>query len=406
MEGQNNRRRFLKHFFSLLAFGSASLLSFKKNKGLKMGKPGSIGMSSSGAQTIDNSVSGMKKITIEEYFTTESLLDYLRSRIKAGAKYKCLFDYNSEQLLSGGIIPGQRLKDMDEAGIDMQVISALPWHEGLVNPSEGTAMARMTNDEIYRITEQNPKRYAGFAALACQDPKAAANEFERAVKELGLKGAMIYSHIQGEYLDAQKFWPVFEKAEELDVPIYIHPKGMPSSGLEPYLDYGLWGASWGFAADTGLHAMRLISSGLFDKYPDLKIILGHGGEGLPYWLHRIGMGDARPQGGAPAPAPDGAQPQGGASAPVLAGTKIPRALCKKRPGEYVKTNFYVTTSGMFWEPVLMFIHSVLGPDRILFAVDYPAGSNIAGVRSIESLPLSNEDKGKIFHLNTEKLLRM
>jgi 5-carboxyvanillate decarboxylase len=255
-------------------------------------------------------------------------------------------------------------------------------------------MARRTNDEIYEIIKKHPKRYAGFAGLACHDPEAAAKELERAVKELGLKGAMIYSHIQGEYLDNKKFWPVFEKAEKLDVPIYIHPKGMPLSGIEPYLDYGLWGASWGFAADAGLHAMRLISSGMFDQYPRLKIILGHGGEGLPFWLHRIGMGTKTPQG------------QVGATTPSPSGTKIPRSLCKNSPGQYVKENFYVTTSGMFWEPALMFIHSVLGPDRILFAVDYPAGSNSQGVKTVESLAISNEDKKKIFHLNAERVLKL
>lgn len=389
MESQKGRRRFLKYIFSLLAFGTGSIYSFGKNKGMKIGKPGQISMSRSEAQTVGNTVSKMKKITIEEYFTTESLLDYLRSRIKAGAKYNSLFDYTSEQLLSG-ILSDQRLKDMDEAGIDMQVISALPWHEGLVDPAEATDMARRTNDEIYKITKQYPKRYAGFAGLACQDPEAAAKELERAVKELGLKGAMIYSHIQGKFLDDKKFWPVFEKAEKLNVPIYLHPKGPPPNMIEPYLDYGLWGPALGFGADISLHALRLIDSGLFDKHPGLKIILGHAGEGLPYWLHRLGMGVAQSQTGAPAT--------------IQPGAKIPSMLCKKRPGQYILDNFYVTPTGMFWEPVLMFIHSVLGPDRILFAVDYPAGSNIEGVKSIESLPISNEDKEKIFHQNTEKLL--
>ena len=404
MQNRKERRSFIKYFFSLLALGTTSIFSFKKNNGMRIEKLGSIDKSSSEAQTVDNSLSGVKKIAIEEYFTTESLLDYLRSRVKAGALYDCLFDYTPDSMLlaGGGILSEQRLKDMDEAGVDMQVISALPWHEGLVDPLEGTAMAKRTNDEIHEITRRYPKRYAGFAGLACHNPEGAAKELERAVKDLGLKGAMIYSHIQGEYLDNQKFWPVFGKAEELDVPIYIHPKGPPPNMIGPYLDYNLWGASWGFAADVGIHVMRLISSGLFDKYPGLKIILGHAGEGLPYWLSRIGMG------GGPSQGRGGAPSQGQVSSIPKSppGTKIPRALCKKGPAQYVKDNFYVTTSGMFWEPVLMFLHEVLGPDRILFAVDYPAGNNKAGVKSIESLPISNEDKEKIFHLNTERLLKM
>jgi 5-carboxyvanillate decarboxylase len=405
MENQKARRRFLKHLFSLLAFGAGSIYSLRRNKGLIAGKPCSIGINRSEAQAAGTVVPKMKKITIEEYFTTESLLDYLRSRVKAGAKYDSTFDYGPDSILlaGGGILSEERLKDMDEAGIDMQVLSALPWHEGLVDPSEGTAMAKRTNDEIYEITRKYPKRYAGFAGLAYHNPEGAAKELERAVKELGLKGALIYSHIQNEYLDNQKFWPVFEKAEELDVPIYIHPKGPPANMIGPYLDYSLWGASWGFAADVGIHAMRLISSSLFDKYPKLKIIVGHAGEGLPFWLHRIGMGSGMPQVQGGTPAGTGARQE---SLPMLPGQKIPSALCKKRPGQYVLENFYVTTSGMFWEPVLMFLHTVLGPDRIIFAVDYPAGNNKAGVKSIESLAMSNEDKEKLFHLNAERLLKM
>lgn len=405
METKKERRRFLKYLFSSLALGGASFYPFGKNKGVPTETSGLLktGLSKTHAGA-GNTVPKMKKITIEEYFTTESLLDYLRSRVKAGALYDSLFDYSPDSMLlaGGGILSEQRLKDMDDAGVDMQVLSALPWHEGLVDPAEGTAMARRTNDEIYKITRKYPKRYAGFAGLACHNPEGAAKELERAVKELGLKGALIYSHIQGEYLDNQKFWPVFEKAEEMDVPIYIHPKGPPPNMIGPYLDYNLWGASWGFAADVGIHALRLISSGLFDKYPRLKIILGHAGEGLPYWLSRIGMGLGPSQGRVKAPS-QGQVTSMPASPP---GTKIPRSLCKNSPSQYVKDNFYVTTSGMFWEPVLMFLHTVLEPDRILFAVDYPAGNNIEGVKSIESLPITNEDKEKIFHLNTERLLRL
>lgn len=388
MEDRYQRRRFLKYIFSLLVFGAGSIYSFGKNKGLRTEKSMPIGMSSSNAQTVIKTVSRMKTIAIEEAFSTESLLAQVAARVKAGAKYNSVFDYRSG---TEAIIFGERrLKEMDEAGIDMQVISHPAYHEGIVDPTEATAMTRIVNDEIYKITRQYPKRFEGFAGLACQDPESATKELERAVKELGLKGAMIYSHSQGEYLDARKYWPIFETAEKLDVPIYIHPEGPPPNMIEPYLDYALWAASWGFAADVGLHAMRLICSGLFDKYPGLKIILGHGGEGLPFWLHRIGMGGAQPK---------------GAVTPILPGTKIPYALCKNRPGDYVKKNFYVTTSGMFWEPVLMFLHTVMGPDRVLFACDYPA-SNIEDVRSIEALPISNEDKEKIFHLNAENLLKL
>jgi len=160
MENEKERRRFLKYFFSLLAFGAGSVYSFGKNKGMNGERTSPINISSSDAQTVGNSAPKMKKITAEEYFTTESLLDYLRSRIKAGALYDCLFDYGPDSMLlaGGGILSEERLKNMDETGIDMQVLSALPWHEGLVDPSEGTAMARRTNDEIHDIIKKHPKR--------------------------------------------------------------------------------------------------------------------------------------------------------------------------------------------------------------------------------------------------------
>jgi len=406
MEDQKERRRFLKYLFSLMAFGAVSGYSF--GKGMKARKSGLITTNRSEARGTDSAVSGIKKIAVEEHFTTEKICNYIESRVKAGAEFNLGTTYNTSTHTSS-FIGDNRLQEMDEAGIEMQVISPVCVHEGLVDPKEGAAAAKVTNDETYRITKQYPKRFAGFAGLSCLDPEAAAKELERSVKELGLKGAMIYSHIQGQYLDDKKFWPIFETAEKLGVPIYLHPKEPVPSMLKLYVDYGLWGASWGFAAETGLHAMRLISSGLFDKYPGLKMILGHGGEGLPYWLHRMGMGegDARSQGGGPPSAPAGAMPQGGAiptmAIPFLSDARFPRALCKKSPGQYVLENFYVTTSGMFWEPVLMFMHSVMGPDKVLFATDYPAESSSQAAKKMESLTLSNEDKKKILYLNSKNL---
>jgi len=351
------------------------------------------------AKTIDNTVSGMKKIAIEEHFTTEKILNHLASRVKAGAKYNMPLSYDVSSHAQS-FISDKRLKDMDEAGIDMQVISPVCFQDGLVDPSEASALARVTNDETYEIVKKYPKRFAGFAGLACQDPDAAAKELERAVKELGLKGAMIYSHIQGEYLDAQKFRVIFETAERLGVPIYLHPKEPSPDMIKPYMTYpALAGKIWGYAAEAGLHAMRLICSGLFDQCPDLKMILGHGGEGLPALMWRMGMGSNDGDGGQPP------GEKGNASGTPPSGMSS-RLSLKKQPGQYVKDNFYVTTSGMFWAPVLEFLHSAMGPDRVLFAVDYPAESNVKAVKAVESLTIGNEDKDKIFRLNTERLLKL
>ena len=394
MERQYQRRRFLKYFFSLAAAGAGSIYSFRNDKSPGSGKSGLMSINPLEAKTVDSAITGVKKIAVEEHFTTEKILNHLASRVKAGAKYNMPLSYDVTSHAQS-FISDKRLKDMDEAGIDMQVISPVCFQDGLVDPSEAAALARVTNDETHEIIKKYPKRFAGFAGLACQDPDAAAKELERAVKDLGLKGAMIYSHIQGEYLDAKKFWGIFETAERLGVPIYLHPKEPSPDMIKPYSTYpALAGKIWGYAAEAGLHAMRLIASGLFDKYPDLRIILGHGGEGLPALMWRMGMSSDDSQ-------QSGERGSGPAAPSGMSG----QTILKKQPGDYVKDNFYVSTSGMFWAPVLQFLHSAMGPDRVLFAVDYPAESSSLAVKSIESLSISNEDKEKIFHLNAEKLLK-
>jgi 5-carboxyvanillate decarboxylase len=390
MENEKARRNFFKYIFSLAAFSASSILLSSKKMGI--GNTGFTGISLLEANTANAAGPSMKKIAIEEHFTTEKICNYIETRVKAGAKYNLGAGYKAAEH-AAAFINDERLRKMDEAGIDMQVISPVCLHEGLVDPKEATAAAKVTNDETARVIKEYPKRFTGFAGLACHDPEAAAKELERAVKELGLKGAMVYSHIQGEYLDAKKFRPVFETSERLGVPIYLHPKEPPPDMIKPYMTYSaLAGKIWGYAADAGLHAMRLIASGLFDEYPNLQILLAHGGEGLPALMWRMGMGTEStlpPKEGAPAFGP----PSRG-------------LLCKKQPGDYVKENFYVTTSGMSWTPVLEFLHSAMGPDRVLFAVDYPAESSVLGVQSIESMSISNGDKQKIFHKNTERLLEM
>ena len=206
--------------------------------------------------------------------------------------------------------------------------------------------------------------------------------------ELGLKGAMINGNIQGEFLDEKKFWPIFERAEKLDVPIYIHPKMPPADMIKPYLPYpAVASAMAGFAAEAYLHAMRLICSGVFDRYPGLKIILGHMGEAFPFWLWRI---DSRYQSeisGDPASA------------------KFYEYL-QKNPSEYFINNFFVTTSGMFWNPVLEFVCSVLGAEKVLFAVDYPYESSKTAVDFMDTSTISDAEKEKICHLNAERLLKL
>jgi 5-carboxyvanillate decarboxylase len=340
----------------------------------------------------------MKRIAIEEHFFTQEYLAYLRSRKDyPRLETQKIKDLEMEwlRLAPGCSLPSarhfqsgllevgeERLKMMDEVGIHMQVLSlSFPGVEAL-DPSDATSMSKRVNDELFSVVKKYPTRFAGFAAIAPQDPEAAANELERAVKKLGFKGAMVNSHIRGEYLDDRKYWVIFEKAEKLNVPIYIHPRQPSPDMIKPYLTYPeLATPAWGFAAETGLHAMRLICSGVFDKYPNLKVILGHLGEALPWWLWRL---DSRW---------------------VVIGRRESGTATRadKKPSEYIKENFYITTSGMFWHPALQCCYSALGADRILFAVDHPYESNKDAVQFMDTASICDSDKEKIYHLNAEKL---
>lgn len=281
----------------------------------------------------------------------------------------------------------KRLEDMDEAGIDMQVLSHAPEGFGGMDTAAIVARIKSINDQLAGVTEKYPERFAAFAYLPLQDPDAAAGELERVVKQLGLKGALIFLGPGEEYLDDGNYWGVFEVAEQLDVPIYLHPGGMSPDIIKPYKVYpALTGAMWGFAVKVSLQAMRLICSGAFDKYPRLKIILGHMGEGIPYFFWRMD--------------------KHWAGARHFFDEDAPGFDLKKKPSEYFRENFYITTSGMLWTPVLQFAISALGADRVLFAADYPPESALEAAQFIESVPIGENDKEKICHLNAEKLLRL
>ena len=286
----------------------------------------------------------------------------------------------------------ERLRDMDEAGIDRQVLSFFVHYDERLGISGAVSMAKKANDRLAKAIERYPERFSAFASVALQDPDAAANELERAVKQLGFKGTMIpMNHEREGYLDEKKYWVLFEMAEKLDVPIYMHPGALAPSMMEPYLTYPVLSrAMWAFGAEAGLHAMRLICCGVFDEYPGLKIMLGHMGEGIPYFLWRIDNRWLKEKDG---------QPGAWEADPI--GGKL-----KKKPSQYFKENFYVTTSGMFWHPVLQFVCSVLGAERVLFAADYPPESAMEAAQFIESAPISDSDKAKVCHLNAEKLLRL
>ncbi len=314
----------------------------------------------------------LRVVTIEEHFWTAELRDASRGLV-ATVDMPAESDVN-ERLSDLGAV---RLAAMDAAGIDMQVLShTAPATQNLA-PEAAIRLARETNDFLHRTVQARPDRFAGFAILPTPDPKASVAELERGVTQLGFKGAMLHGLTHGEFMDAKKFWPIFALAEQLDVPIYIHPAEPHPTVLELYYkEYPIMArAGWGFGVETATLAIRLILSGLFDAHPKLKIIIGHLGEGLPYSLWRCNA--------------------------ILS-----RALKEKTFREYFSEHFYITTSGNFSHPALLCAVMEVGADRILFSIDYPYASDVEGRRFIDTAPLSQADKDKILSHNARQLLRL
>jgi predicted TIM-barrel fold metal-dependent hydrolase len=275
-----------------------------------------------------------------------------------------------------------RIREMDEAGIDVQVISHGAPSAQKLSGSDAVALTRRVNDRLAAAIARHPTRFAGFAALPTSDPAAAADELERTVTQHGFKGAMIHGLANGQFLDDKKFRPIFARAEALDVPIYLHPSVPHPQVMDIYYkEYAkdfpmVIRAAWGFTVETATIAIRLVLSGLFDEHPRLKIVLGHLGETLPFLVWRIDQALARP---------------GGKQ------MSFRDIFCR---------HFWITTSGNFSDPALLCCAMEMGVDRILFAVDWPFVANPDGTHWMESVPLCDEDKAKILSGNTKTLLRM
>jgi 5-carboxyvanillate decarboxylase len=324
------------------------------------------------------SASSYRRIACEEAFQVPEILEALR-KLYSGAP-----DISSGPL-GGPVVPllldigAGRIRGMDEAGIDMQILSLVS--PGVQNFDARTAvsMARLANDRLSDAVRTYPTRFAGLASFAPQDPVAAAKELERAVTKLGLHGALVNSHTHGEYLDDEKFWPIFEAAEALGIPIYIHPRE-PAPSMAAPLSMPGFTIGWGFAVEASTHALRLIAAGVFDRFPRLKIVLGHMGEGIPFMLDRI---DNR-------------------YAFETALFPPPRKL-KRLPGEYFRDHFFITTSGMNFHAPLRATIETLGVERVLFAVDFPFDDQRTCVDAIESMPLTVEERQAICETNACKV---
>jgi predicted TIM-barrel fold metal-dependent hydrolase len=274
-----------------------------------------------------------------------------------------------------------RLREMDEAGVDMQILSHGAPSTQKLSGADAVPFAQRVNDRLHAAVAANPTRFGAFAALPTSDPKAAADELERTVG-LGFQGAMIHGLANGVFLDDRRFWPIFERAQALDVPIYLHPSlPLPVVMDAYYKEYAqdfpmVVRAAWGYTVETATLAIRLVLSGVFETYPRLKIVLGHLGETLPFLVWRVDHALARP------------------GAKTLSFRK---AFCE---------HFYITTSGNFSNPALLCCVMEMGIDRILFAVDWPFVANKPAVQWIDTMPLCEEDKVKILSGNAKRLFRL
>ena len=276
-----------------------------------------------------------------------------------------------------------RIQEMDDAGIDIQVLSHGAPSAQKISADIAVDLTRRVNDRLQAATAAFPSRFAAFAALPTADPQAAATELERCVTKLGFKGAMIHGMAHGKFVDDKAFWPIYARAEQLDVPIYLHPSvPMPAVMDAYYKDYAkdfpmVVRAAWGYTVETATTAIRMVLSGVFEKHPKLKVILGHLGETLPFLVWRVDHAIARP----------------GAAKSI----SFRDIFCN---------NFWITTSGNFSNPALMCCVQEMGVDRILFAVDWPFVVNPPGVDWMKTVPLCDEDKAKILSGNAKRLLRM
>src|SRR3984957_3949492 len=321
----------------------------------------------------------MRTITLEEHFASPGFLEGPGQALKARAQQ---FGDRAAKLLEQLCDVGdKRIAEMDAAGIDVQVLSLTSPGTEQSEAADAVSLARDANDFLAEAVKKNPDRFAGFATLPTACPDKAAEELERMVRELNFKGAVINGHHRGRYLDDKFFWPLLERAESLNLPIYLHPTQPPKpviealySGFSPMVNEMLAGPGWGWHIETAVHVIRLILGGVFDQYPKLQIVIGHLGEGLPFMLQRLDV--------------------------------MPVALTKlKLPiSAYLRENVHYTISGFNFTATFLNLLLEVGVDRIMFSADHPYASMSRARSFLDQLPVSASDKEKIAYRNAERLL--
>ena len=326
----------------------------------------------------------MRVVTLEEHISLPEMIQLIPGEVLGNFGKSPVMQRLAPKLAD---IDGERLVSMDATGITMQVLSVDTLGASLLSPSEAPAFAMRYNDLIARKIAGHPDRFTAFAELPFKAPSAAADELERAVKDLGFKGAMVRGTTEEQFLDHPRFAPVLERAEKLGVPIYVHPGIPPRAVIESYYSHfpdhpgmmeSLACYGWGWHSETAIHVLRLLVSGTFDRYPGLKWIIGHMGEMLPMMMVRSDR----------------------AFTPGFGGDNQ-RTLI-----ETFHQQLFITTSGIFTQPPLRVAIDTFGIDNILFSIDYPFSTNEMGVEFLHQIDLPDGDVQKIAHGNADKLLKL
>jgi predicted TIM-barrel fold metal-dependent hydrolase len=344
------------------------------------------------AGTIDRDAP-YKRIATEEAWTfpalVEAQVEYLESgdapddyALQMGGMFAR--NANLQRMLQD--LDQLRLSHMDEFGIDRQLLLLTAPGVQVVRPRDGTALARESNDIAADACRRHPQRFSACAAFDPRDVAGSVREIERAMTELRLNGAVLNSHFQGHYLDEPEFEPIVEALAAHDAALYIHPTAPWFA--KPYRDRGLFGALGGFPHDVWLHTMGLITAGLFDRYPNFRLVIGHMGESMPLQLYRFDWMQSNAHG-----------------VPGLGGRRSPVSM-KETMSHYFRNNIWITTSGVAWEPAIRFCMEQLGPERVLYAMDYPYQQSLDEVAAYDRMALEPGHKKMLMQTNAERLFRI
>ena len=340
---------------------------------------------------------GYLRIATEEAFATREQIDAYLRMVADGTADKgmtSLWGFYArspseramliiERLLDLG---ERRIADMDATGIDVAILSLTsPGVQPLLDTDEAKAMVARANDYLAERCAAYPTRFVGMTSIAPQDPEWSAAEIRRGAAELGFKGVMVNSHTHGHYLDEPQFDPIFRALADTGQPLYIHPQTLPDAMIGGMIEAGLDGAIFGFGVETGMHLLRLITTGIFDRYPDLQVAVGHGGEAIPYWLYRI---DFMHKAGVASQRYERLKP------------------LRKGMVDCLRKNVLATTSGLPFPPAIKLMLEVMGEDRVMYAMDYPYEYVADEVRAHDLLDIPDATKKKLMQTNAERVFAL